>query len=103
MIEGCYFEVPSHVSIAEAASLYRFMATQQPSQTKFLDKRNQFIFDELNCYMKDAWGGRRYVGTHEFIMRLTESELLEKAGGIGYVQKVFNGLEPEEVYCENSY
>ena len=88
-----FYEVPAHVAAAEAAMLYELMATGETTKTDYLDKKNQFIFDNLSHLMEQV--GR--VGTQQFTAYLTDQNLLNAAGGLGYIQKVFNCLEPQEV------
>ena len=90
-----FYQVPQHVSYYEAAALFQYMATGEPEKTQFLDKRNQLIFDVLEHLQQQV--GR--VGTRQFIQYLTEHDLLNAAGGLDYVQKVFNSLEPLEAVC----
>ena len=90
-----FYQVPIHVSTMEAAELYEYMATGEATRIEYLDKRNQIIFDSLEhltCQL-----GR--VGTQDLIQYLTEYRLLENVGGLTYVQRVFNSLEPEEAIC----
>jgi replicative DNA helicase len=94
-MKRCFYQVPAHVSYAEAAELYRYMATGETAKTEFLDKRNQLIFDVLEHLIKQV--GR--VGTEQFCQYLTEHDLLNAAGGLPYVQKIFNYLEPLEAVC----
>jgi len=90
-----FYQVPSHVSNAEAAELYRFMATGETEKTEYLDKRNQLIFDNLKNLIQQI--GR--VGTQQFCQYLTDQNLLNAAGGLAYVHKVFDSLEPMEAVC----
>ena len=90
-----YYQVPVHVANAEAAALYEFMATGEETKKDYLDERNQIIHDNLEHLINVS--GR--VGTQEFIQYLTEYKVLENAGGLSYVQKVFNSLEPMEAIC----
>jgi hypothetical protein len=94
-----FYQVPAHVSTAEAAALYEFMATLEPNKTKFLDKCNQCIFDVLNDLTIGIDGYRYFIGTQELIHHLSDNDFLEKAGGLAYVQKVFNSLEPMGAVC----
>ena len=87
-----FYKVPPHVAASEAAELYRYMALGATDKTEYLDKRNQCIFNSLENLMQQI--GR--VGTRELIQYLNEQELLNAVGGVGYVTKVFNGLEPME-------
>ncbi|MCL2185255.1 MAG: hypothetical protein FWB86_05290 [Treponema sp.] len=90
-----YYDVPNHVTISEAADLYRTMATGIVTKTDYLDEKNQIIFDTL-IHLTTQCG---FIGTKELIAYLTEFKVLEAAGGLAYVQKVFNGLEPAEALC----
>jgi hypothetical protein len=65
------------------------MATGEARKTKFLDKRNQIIFNNLE-HLKCQLGE---VGTRELITYLAEYNLLEAAGGSIYIEKVFDNLE----------
>jgi len=94
-MKRCFFQVPPHVSSIEAAELYRFMATGETTKTEFLDKRNQLIFDVLEHLIQQA--GR--VGTRQFCQYLIENDLLNAAGGLDYVKKIFCSLEPLEAVC----
>ena len=87
-----FYQVPSHVSVVEAAALYDYMAKGETDKTEYLDKRNQCIFDSL----EHLTGQIGRVGTQELAAYLTDQQLLEKAGGLGYLQKVFSSLEPIE-------
>jgi len=87
-----FYSVPSHVALCEAAELYNFMASGEATKTNYLDKRHQCIFNNLESLMQQI--GR--VGTQELVSYLNEQNLLNAAGGLGYVQKIFNCLEPME-------
>jgi hypothetical protein len=92
-----FFEVPSHVAMVEAAALYNFMALGETTKTEYLDKRHQYIFSNLENLMEQV--GTGCVGTQELCAYLSEQNLLNAAGGLAYVQKIFNCLEPMEVVC----
>jgi replicative DNA helicase len=88
-----FYEVPDHVSVTEAAALYEYMATGKTKKTEYLKEKNQVIYNQIeNLNQKN---GR--IGTQQLINHLTEYNLLDNCGGLSYIQKVFNGLEPEEL------
>ena len=87
-----YYEIPPHVAMNEAAELYRYMALGVSAKTEYLDKRHQTIFNNLE-YLQGQIGR---VGTQDLAAYLAEHNLLNAAGGLSYVQKVFNSLEPME-------
>ena len=90
-----FFKIPAHVAMYEAAALYDLMARGECDRSKFLDERHQLFFDTLTHLHKQTG----MTGTQELVEYLREHGLLESAGGIAYVQKVFNCLEPAEVYA----
>jgi len=90
-----YFNVPSNVANSEAADLYRLMAIGECERNIFLDKRHQIIFDHLT-HLKQKLG---VIGTLQLISYLIEQNLIDVAGGESYVNKIFCGLEPAEVYA----
>jgi len=90
-----FFQVPAHVSYAEAAALYEFMAKGETTKTEYLDKRNQQIFDSLETLIQQEG----LVGTRRLCEFMDEYSLLSAAGGLAYVKKVFNHLEPLEAVC----
>jgi hypothetical protein len=59
-----------------------------------LDKRNQILFDNLS-HLQEQIG---MTGTQQLILFLQSQNQIEAAGGVEYVRKVFDGLEPAEVY-----
>jgi hypothetical protein len=87
-----HYDVPSHVATCEAAALYEFMARGKTEKREYLDRRNQCLFDSLEHLIQML--GR--IGTQELVSYLSDQELLNTAGGLSYVQKVFNHLEPLE-------
>jgi replicative DNA helicase len=90
-----FYQVPSHVALVEAAQLYDFMATGETTKTEYRDKRHQCIFYNLQHLLGQI--GR--MGTQQLAAYLTEQNLLNAAGGLGYIQKVFDSLEPAEAVC----
>jgi len=91
-----FYEVPAHVSYAEAAALYRFMATGETEKTEFLKKENQIIFDTLQTLLQPDGRGitRSCIGTRELIEYLDSTHTLDAAGGLAYINKIFGSLEP---------
>ena len=90
-----FFQVPNHVLTMETAFLFEFMATGKTIKKEYLDKRNQIIYDNLDHLINQ--NGR--IGTKEFVSYLTEYNLLETAGGIDYINKVFDSFEIEGAIC----
>jgi replicative DNA helicase len=89
-----YFDVPITVAYAEAADLYRLMAIGDCRRKTFLDKRHQILFNNLTTLQQQIG----IVGTNQLIQYLSEYRKIDEAGGVAYVKKVFNNLEPEGVY-----
>ena len=87
-----FYTVPSHVAMVEAYELFCYMATGETKKTEYLDPRHQCIFNILENLLRQI--GR--VGTQQLVADLSRQHLLEKAGGLAYVQKVFNCLETME-------
>jgi replicative DNA helicase len=90
-----YFKIPTTVAVVETAALYRFMATGESDVKEFLDKRHQILFDNLTHLQKQIG----MTGTQQLITFLQSQNILEAAGGTEYIKKVFDCLEPTEVYA----
>jgi len=89
-----FFVVPKNVEYVEAADLFRLMAIGESDRKVFLDRKHQILFDHLT-HLQEQVGP---AGTELLIQSLTDEGRIDDAGGIAYVKKVFNGLEPSEVY-----
>jgi hypothetical protein len=89
-----FFKVPAHVAMIEAAALFDLMALGECDRSEFLDQRHHTLYGCL-VHLQRQNG---MTGTQELVCYLREHGLLEVAGGIAYVQKVFGCLEPAEVY-----
>jgi len=90
-----YFKIPTAVAVVETAALYRLMATGESDLKYFLSKKNQILFDNLT-HLQEQIG---ITGTQQLITFLQSQNMLEAAGGTEYVKKVFDCLEPAEVYA----
>ena len=84
--------IPYHVGSYEAAQLYYYMVTGKTSQKEYQDERNQIIHDMIEHLL----GQVLEIGTSILIDSLTSDNLLEAAGDIAYIEKVFNNYEPME-------
>jgi hypothetical protein len=90
-----YFKTPAAVAVVETAALFRLMATGESDLKIYLNEKHQILFNNLT-HLQEQIG---MTGTQQLITYLQSQNMLEAAGGTEYVKKVFDCLEPAEVYA----